>query len=146
MPPGEFGYSEFHRSSRVLLAGLSALVFLTLAARTGLELVGGPGDIPPSILAGAAVEALLLVIGAVLLWRGAARPFARLDRDGVDLALSWHRVRIPWTELYGVEAPEPLRLVLRLSGRRSRTVWLTALDRDDRPAFLDALREGSRRS
>lgn len=72
----------------------------------------------------------------------ADRPFARLSRHGLTLhdglLNAWSS---PWTGIYAVEAPGRWRADLRLAGQRLRRVPLTMFEREDRQAFVEAVRK-----
>lgn len=131
--PREFGLSEYQRSRYRLFAA-----FCVVAA--ALSLLETADSLVESV-----VTVALFVLSSFagwFAWLKAGRPFARLTPHGLTLhdgvLLPWSS---SWTSVYAIETPGDRRAELRLAGARSRRVPLTMIEREDRQAFVEAVRK-----
>ena len=130
--PREFVLSEYQRSRYRLFAGLC----VAAAALSLLDLVA---DFDESFIPVAVMVTALFA--GWFAWLKAGRPFARLTPHGLTIhdgvLLPWSA---SWTSVYAIEAPGDRRAELKLSGSRLRRVPLTMIEREDRQAFVEAVR------
>jgi len=136
--PREFPLSEFESSRCRLLSVIVpsvcvASLFALLATAGSPHLFLALGL---SIVAGASS-----VVAARLWWVKASRPFARLSGRGLSLEDGMLFRTIPWNEIYAIEARDGFTARLKLSRMRSMTLDLTVLEREERPAFVESVRQ-----
>ncbi|MBI5199942.1 MAG: hypothetical protein HY925_00010 [Elusimicrobia bacterium] len=130
--PREFVLSEYQRSRYRIFTGLCALAASLSLFRLTVEL-------DDSWLA-----ISVLVVSAFsgwFSWLKSGRPFARLSPHGLTIhdgiLLPWSA---SWAKVYAIETPGDRRAELRLAGVRTRRVPLTMLEREDRQAFVSAVK------